>query len=93
MLKHALSDWKTSLIGVAQLSSAIVMALQTMDEGTVDPQHLALFVTVNGVLQAIKGAFAKDADKGSERKQEIVDDKLGNVPPYDDTLNTPIRRG
>jgi len=94
MIDHLKTNWRTSLVGFAQLVNGLVPAWEayrTAMSGLLSPaevQHLAMhsaiFLLINGVLQQVKGLVSKDAGKGSDRPQEVVDEKLSNVPPIDD---------
>jgi uncharacterized membrane protein HdeD (DUF308 family) len=87
-------DWKTTLVGFCQLVNGIVPAVQAFQVATAGHYNeaeakqlayaLAWFFLINGILQQIKGIFSKDSGKGSDRPQEIVDEKLSHVPPADE---------
>lgn len=88
---HAPSNWRTTLVGFAQLVNGCVPAWEayrTAMSGLLSPaevQHLAMhgaiFMFVNALLQQLKGFLSKDIGTGSDRPQGIVDQKLDNVPP------------
>lgn len=44
-------------------------------------QKLAAFISMGGIIGL--GHSAKNVDKGSDRPQEIVDEKLDSVKPFD----------
>lgn len=86
-------NWKTTLVGLAQLVNGAVPAVMVWQEaikGVIGPEaikhlsfHMATFLMINGVLQAMKGILSKQVGTGSDRPQPIVDAKLANIPPFE----------
>lgn len=86
-------SWRTTLVGAAQLFNGLYQAFQTAQAALVPHvsvelqqkilMHMAIFFGINAVLQQLKGLYAKDEGKGSDRPQEVVDRKLDNVAPRD----------
>lgn len=81
-------DWRSTVVGFAQSVNAIIMAIQALraeNQGVVfiEPKVWFRFLVIGAVLKGIGGFVTKDAGKGSDRSQEIVDEKLDHVPPKD----------
>ena len=90
MKEAILRNWKTTLVGTCQLVNNIVPCVETFRAamtGVYDQHRIAItfavFLLINGILQQIKAALMKDAGKGSDRPQEVVDQKLDHVLPKD----------
>jgi hypothetical protein len=69
------ANWKTSAVGILQGLTAIVGAVQIMDG--ISPETAATLATIYGILSMLKGFLGKDADKGSNAPNSVIDSKLG----------------